>query len=129
MRITKTALTVMALAIVIMALPAAGLAAGSEKTVVAFTQPVAIPGMVLQPGAYVFKTSSVDNHVVLVYDGSESQLLTTLPTISAYRVDVSTKPLVLEEGAAGSPQTLREWFASGELAGREFIYSASESGK
>jgi hypothetical protein len=128
MRTLKTAFLATALALVIMALPVSGKAANlnlNQKTVIAFTQPLEIPGMVLQPGAYVFKTSDINEAVVSVYDGSESHLLTTLMTIPSQRMDVSSSPVVLEERPAGNPQALRAWFSAGETSGREFVYSTA----
>src|SRR5277367_5488289 len=102
MNTLKTAFIVLALAIIVLALPTSGSAADlNGKTVIAFTQPVQVPGMVLQPGAYVFKTSSLNKHVVQVYDGSEKHLLTTLMTVSSYRLDTSSKVATFEERQAG----------------------------
>jgi len=96
----------------------------NAKTMISFTQPVEVAGTVLQPGAYVFKASSIDAHIIQVFDGSETNLMTSLMAQSIYRLDASKGTVVLKEVSAGSPMVLKSWFAPGELAGRELTGEA-----
>jgi hypothetical protein len=123
---TLKALSTLALTIVVLAFPTTGKAAElGNKTLIAFTQPVAIPGMVLAPGAYIFKTSNLSSQIVQIYDATETHLLATEMTVPSYRLDTSAKTVAtFDERAAGSAQALRSFYAADQTAGREFIYDA-----
>jgi len=101
-----------------------------KKTTVTFGQPVEIPGMVLQPGTYVFKLlrSSNDRHVVLVYNPDEDYLYGMILAINNFRLNPTSDPVLkFEERAKGAPQALKAWFWPGDAWGQEFVYPKAQA--
>ncbi len=101
-----------------------------KKTTVTFGQPVEIPGLVLQPGTYVFKLlrSSNDRHIVLVYNADEDYLYAMILAINNYRVTPTSDPVMkFEERAKGAPQALKGWFWPGDTWGQEFVYPNAQA--
>src|SRR3954470_7413490 len=55
-------------------------AMGEKKALVTFDRPVEVPGKVLPPGSYMFK--SVDNdELVQIFSGNEKQLFATVVVV------------------------------------------------
>src|SRR5437016_5685119 len=54
-----------------------------KKTILTFTEPVELPGIVLPPGKYVFKLldSLANRHVVQVFNESEDHIYATILAI------------------------------------------------
>ena len=102
-----------------------------KKTVVTFSQPVEIPGMVLPAGTYVFRRiSNIDPHVVQISNADETQVYATRLTIPDYRMDPADTTLIaFEERPNGSPQGIKSWFYPGETTGEEFVYTSSSRTK
>jgi hypothetical protein len=97
----------------------------NKKTVVTFSDSVEIPGQVLPPGTYVFKLapSISDRHIVQIWTGDESQLITTTLTIPDYRPEPSEVPTFeFDERPVGEPMALHSWFYPGETTGQQFLY-------
>jgi hypothetical protein len=126
MNISKTIATVFCGAVLCLAFSTGAKAdANNEKTIITFSGPVEVPGMVLPPGTYVFKLTDtlVDRNVVQVYNKDETHLYGTFLAIPDYRPNPVGKPLVtFEERAAGSPEAVRAWFYPGDNFGHEFVY-------
>jgi hypothetical protein len=96
-----------------------------QKTIFTFSEPVEIPGQVLQPGTYVFKLadSQSDRNIVQVFNKNENHLYGTFLAIPDYRLQPRGKPIItFEERAAGSPEAVRAWFYPGDNYGHEFVY-------
>jgi len=107
--------------------PAARPDAFDKKTVVTFDQDVEIPGWTLPAGTYVFKLmrSSSDRNIVQVWDGSESQLITTLHTVSEVSAATPNDAyFTLDETDydEGLPPLLQSWFYPGDNIGWTFLY-------
>jgi len=101
-----------------------------KKTTVTFGQAIEIPGMVLQPGTYVFKLlrSSNDRHVVLVYNPDEDYLYAMILAINNFRLNPTSDPVLnFEERAKGAPQALKGWFWPGDAWGQEFVYPTAQA--
>jgi len=125
----KTALALLALIAVIMALPVTSHAATwSQRTTITFKQPVEIVGKILEPGTYIFEVSPEDDNVVRIYD-KDRILLATLMTAPSYRNEAKDETVILAKGAPGRPATLSAWFAPGQALGREFVYTTTPSEK
>ena len=100
--------------------------AWNKKTIVTFNQPVEIPGIVLPPGAYVFKLmdSASDRHIVQVFNEDQTHIYATVLAIPNYRLRVTGKTVfTFEERAAGEPPAIKAWFYPGDNFGQEFVYS------
>jgi hypothetical protein len=108
----------------ILAAPA-GADAWNKKTKLTFSQPVEVPGRVLTPGTYVFKLLPTvgSRNVVQIFNEDETQLVTTILTISDYRLTPADQTIIeFNEQQAGTPMALRTWFYPGDQFGRQFVY-------
>jgi len=100
----------------------------NKKTVLTFGQAVEIPGMILQPGTYVFQLENtpLDRDMVQVFDKDRTHLLTSFLAIPDYRLEPTNKTVVqLEERGANAPEAVHSWFYAGESDGLEFVYPKS----
>ncbi len=96
-----------------------------KKTVVTFSQPVELPGVVLEAGTYVFKLvdSPSDRHIVRVFSEDETHLYATILAIPNYRLEPTGDTVIrFAERAATAPPALRAWFYPGDNFGQEFVY-------
>jgi hypothetical protein len=93
---------------------------GHDATVVTFSQPVGIPGLVLPAGKYLFQSVGP---VVQVWDADREKLYATLMTVAAYREDADNKSeFEFEQRAEGAPQSIDAWYFDGGTMGEEFVY-------
>lgn len=102
----------------------------NKKTVLTVSEAVQVPGMVLQPGAYVFELTDnpSDRNIVQVFDEDQTHLLTTFMAIPDYRLEPTDKAVIqLEEREASAPQAIHSWFYAGQSDGLEFIYPKSNA--
>ncbi len=96
-----------------------------KKTVVTITEPLEVPGAVLQPGKYVFKLveSSNDRHIVIIKNERQNHTYATIFAVPNYKVRRTGKTeLSFWETPAGQPKALRAWFYPGDNFGQEFMY-------
>jgi len=102
----------------------------NKKTTITFTDPVAIPGMVLPPGTYVFKllNSATNRNIVLVYNEEENHLYKMILAIPNYRLMRNDDTVLrFKEGLRGAPDALRAWFYPADHWGQEFVYPRTEA--
>ena len=98
-----------------------------------FGNPVALPGMTLQPGQYQFRmtTDKGDRQVVQVYDKKNNKAVATLMAISAHLTNaqpVPEKPEVrFYETPANQPPAIQSWWYPGIHDGHEFIYPRQQA--
>ena len=96
-----------------------------KKTIVSFSQPVEVPGAILQPGTYVMKlvNSQSDRHVVQFTNERQNHVYATTIAIPAYRTQVTGRTvLTFYEAAAGQAEPIRNWYYPGDNFGQEFVY-------
>lgn len=104
-----------------------------RRTYFTFNQPVALPGVTLPPGKYMFRlvdtTSSRRIVQVLDAEGKKSYaMLMSMPALS--EGVVAEKPEVrFTETRAGVPFALQAWWYPGVSTGHEFIYPKHQSPK
>jgi hypothetical protein len=97
-----------------------------KRTYFTFSQPVALPGVTLPAGTYMFRLAddTTTRKVINVQNQQGTQSLAMLLTMPEYRTDPSRDPEVrFMETAAGAPVAIRAWWAPGETTGYAFIYS------
>src|SRR5580692_6958592 len=103
----------------------------NNKTVIAFSGPVEIPGVhltgygVLPAGTYVFKLldSQSDRHIVQIFSEDMKTGYATILAIPNYRLKATDKTVItFSERPAGEPEALRAWFYPGKNWGDEFVY-------
>jgi hypothetical protein len=96
-----------------------------KRTNIKINEPIRVPGMVLQPGSYVFKllNDNSDRHIVQIFNGDETHLMTTILAIPNYRLEPTGKSeFTFWETPAGQPRAIRAWFYPGDNFGQEFQY-------
>jgi hypothetical protein len=92
-----------------------------RKTIMTFTAPVQVSGVILPAGTYVFKTYSEDRNVVVVTNREETQVEATVHTVPIEAPVIPDKARVeLSEGSANTPEALSAWFYPGDELGWSF---------
>jgi len=97
----------------------------NKKTVVTISEPMEVPGVVLEPGTYVFKLvdSQADRNIVEIQNERENHTFATIIAVPNYRLRPTGKTVIsLWETPAGQPKALRAWFFPGDNFGQEFRY-------
>jgi hypothetical protein len=100
----------------------------NKKTILTVNEEIQVPNKVLPPGKYVIKLldSPSNRHVVQIFDGDETHLLTTILAIPNYRLQPTGKTVFgFWETPPGQPKALRAWFYPGDNFGQEFAYPKS----
>ena len=104
--------------------------AWDKKTILTFSQPVEVPGVVLPSGTYVFKLldSASNRHIVRISNEDQTHTYATVLAIPNYRLQVRGKTVItFMERASGEPPAIRAWFYPGDNYGQEFVYKKSRS--
>jgi hypothetical protein len=124
----RAALAAVALAGLIVSLPAAGRAQSpqvEQRTTVTFNEPVEVPHRILPAGTYVFQILEPvsSQNIVQIFDASGKHLIGTVLAIPDYRMRPTGKPVVMfDERPAGGPEAVRGWFFPGYEYGHQFVY-------
>jgi hypothetical protein len=118
------------LVVLVVALASGANAFTSDKrTYFTFNQPVALPGMTLPAGTYMFRIANPDTsrNVIQVANKQGTESFALLHTIQAMRPDApKDSEIRFRETAAGAPPAVGSYWYSGERSGYEFIYSKTE---
>lgn len=97
-----------------------------RRTYFTFSQPVALPGVTLPPGKYMFRLVDPlsSRKVVQVLDAEGKKSYAMLMSIPKELSGVvPEQPEVrFTETRAGVPHAVQAWWYPGESTGREFIY-------
>jgi len=96
-----------------------------KKTIVSFSQPVEVPGAILQPGKYVMKVvdSQTDRHVVQFTNERQNHVYATTIAVPTYRTEITDRTVItFYEAAAGKAEPIRNWYYPGDNFGQEFVY-------
>jgi hypothetical protein len=104
----------------------------NRMTTVVFTEPVQIPGMVLQPGMYVFKIPELtgNHNIVQIWNADQTMLYATVLCWTEYVYQPPNgNVFTFEPREEGAPMALKTWFHRGNPNGAMFIYSRRELGK
>jgi hypothetical protein len=100
-----------------------------KRTYFTFNQSVALPGVTLPAGTYMFRLADPDTtrRVIQVSDKQGTESYALLLTMPAYRADASRDSEVrFLETPAAAPRALSAWWYAGERTGYEFIYSKKQ---
>jgi len=101
-----------------------------KTTKVTFSDPVQVPGKVLQAGTYVFRLldDQANRHIVQIYNEDHTSLITTVMAIPNERLQPTDKTVLLyDERPADQPMALAAWFYPGDNTGQEFVYPKSQA--
>jgi hypothetical protein len=100
-----------------------------KRTYFTFSQPVALPGVTLPAGTYMFRLAddTTTRKVIQVANKEGTESFAMLNTVPVYRTDPPRDPEVrFMETAAGAPRAVRAWWKDGETTGYGFIYSKEQ---
>jgi hypothetical protein len=100
-----------------------------KRTYFTFSQPVALPGVTLPAGTYMFRLAddTTSRKVIQVANKQGTESFAMLHTMPISRPDTPRDPEVrFMETASGAPVAVRAWWQQGERTGYEFIYSKAE---
>jgi hypothetical protein len=129
MKIVKTVLVVLTLsllgAMLAPSIRAQDNNAYIKRTIVTFSQPVEIPGMILPAGTYSVELvdSASYRHIVRFFNADRSRVVTTVLAIPNLRLKTTDKTVItFAERPINSPEALKAWFYPGDNFGQEFVY-------
>jgi hypothetical protein len=97
----------------------------NRKTTFTFSDPVALPGLVLPAGTYMFKTVDLGGtaNIVQVFNADENKVLGSFMTIPYEKGTIAdTTHIWFLERKAGEAPAIHEWFYPGNTLGMEFLY-------
>jgi hypothetical protein len=124
----KFAVAVLALALVGICVTPSTQAGSALSNVnqVTFSAPVALPGVILLPGKYVFEAGAIgmNPNIVRVTSADYQKLYFVGLTQHAARPAnmPSNQVMALGEAAIGEPAPIRAWYPVGLQTGHEFLY-------
>lgn len=101
-----------------------------KTTFVTFSAPVALPGITLPAGDYLFKliNSPVNRNVVQIYDHDRTKLFATVMAMPAQRNEVTGETVItFHEAPANAAPAVRYWYYPGDKFGQEFAYSKDQA--
>ncbi len=108
----------------------------AKQTPFSINEPFEVPGMMLEPGRYLFKLIEPEPHrnvlevfeTVQLWTGDDARLLTTLLTMPNYDQPTTDKTVfTFFERGPKQPKALRIWFAPGRSYGQEFVYPKAQA--
>lgn len=100
-----------------------------KRTYFTFNQSVALPGVTLPAGTYMFRLADPDTsrRVIQVSDKNGTQSYALLLTMPAYRTEAAKDSEIrFLETAAGAPRAINAWWYVGDNTGYQFIYSKEQ---
>jgi len=100
-----------------------------KRTYFTFNQPVALPGVTLPAGTYMFRIANTETsrNVIQVSNKQGTESYALLNTVQAQRPDVpKDSEIRFRETAAGVPPAVGTYWYMGERSGYEFIYSKEQ---
>jgi hypothetical protein len=101
-----------------------------QRTLFTFSGPVALPGVTLPAGQYLFRLADPNSSskVVQVLNADGTKPYGLFFTIAAERLEPASSPEVrFMETASGMPAAIRTWWYPGERRGYEFIFPKEQA--
>lgn len=100
-----------------------------ERSFLTFNTAVELPGVVLQPGTYVFKLADTGSrNVVQVWDEKENHMIGHWTFVQADRLEPADETIVMfKETRAGATPAIQYWYFPGERIGKEFLYPKDQA--
>jgi hypothetical protein len=100
-----------------------------KRTYFTFSQSVALPGVTLPAGTYMFRLADPDTsrRVIQVSDKEGTQSYALLLTIPAHRLDAAKDSEIrFLETPVGAPRAVDAWWYVGDSTGYQFMYSKQQ---
>jgi hypothetical protein len=114
----------LALCALAVAVPTQGGVNPSQTTRLTFSQPIALPGVTLAAGTYVFERANpigaID--IVRVTSGDRRFVVYMGYTELVQRERPGSNQIVFGEAPRGSATPIREWYPTGSVTGHRFLY-------
>lgn len=101
-----------------------------KRTVFTFNRPIALPGVTLPAGEYLFRLAdpASSRKVIQVLSPDGKKAYAILYSIAAERTEASGKPEVrFMETAKNQPSAVKTWWYPNDLIGYEFIYPKEQA--
>jgi hypothetical protein len=100
-----------------------------KRTVFTFSGPVALPGVTLPAGQYLFRLADpTERKVVQVLSADGKTPYGMFFSLPAERFEPASTPEVqFMETAAGMPTAIKAWWYPGERTGYEFMYPKDQA--
>ena len=101
-----------------------------KRTLLTFSGPVALPGVTLPAGQYLFRLADPDTSrkVVQVLSADGKTPYGMFFSLPAERFEAASTPQVqFMETATGMPKAITAWWYPGERSGYAFMYSADQA--
>ena len=93
----------------------------NKETIITIDHQVTVRGTILAPGKYTLKVRDLNSHVVYIYNGDGTRLITMAIANHAYRLDPADKGLFsFYESPSEQPAALHMWFYPGDNDGFDF---------
>jgi hypothetical protein len=101
-----------------------------EMTKITFSAPVALPGVTLPAGTYMFQLadSQVNRNIVQVFDQDRTKIIATILAIPAERTRPADDTVItFKETPANTAPAIQYWYYPGNTRGQEFAYPKSQA--
>jgi hypothetical protein len=102
----------------------------SRTTIVTFSAPVALPGVTLPAGSYLFRLadSQTNRNIVQVFDKDRTKIIATILAVSAQRNKPADETVItFKESPANAAPAVQYWYYPGETTGQEFAYPKKQA--
>jgi hypothetical protein len=102
----------------------------NHTTIITFSAPVALPGVTLPAGSYMFKLadSQANRNIVQVFDKDRTKIFATILAVSAQRNRPADDTVItFKEAPASAAPAVQYWFYPGETIGQEFAYPKKQA--
>jgi hypothetical protein len=110
--------------------PSAQAQTENKKTFFTFSAPIALPGVTLPAGRYVFRIvdTTTSRKVIQVLSDDEKKPFAMANTIPDQRSEPAKDATVaFYETAAGTPAAVKSWWYPGDSIGYQFIYPRAQA--
>ncbi len=122
--------SILALCVVVLGLmfAATGDARGNinRTTFLTFSGPVALPGVTLEAGTYIFELADPERSLnivqVLSRNRTKTHLITLTNDVERPKNLQADRQVLFGEASAGAPLPITAWFPVGDAVGHGFIY-------
>ena len=122
----RAALGVFALALtgLVVAAPSDGGVSPSQRIELTFSRPVALPGVSLAAGTYVFERAAPNGALEVVRVSSQDRRFVYYMgfTELVEQPRSNKSPIAFGEARAGAPVPVRAWYPTGTSTGHRFLY-------
>ena len=102
----------------------------SRTTIVTFSAPVALPGVTLPAGSYLFRLadSQTNRNIVQVFDKDRTKIFATILAVPAQRNKPADETVItFAESPANAAPAVQYWYYPGETMGQEFAYPKKQA--